>query len=134
MADLSKLNVLVADDMNMMRALIAQVLKSLGITNVTLTRDGAEAYEKLTAALTSNKPIDFILSDWNMPVMDGLAFLKKVRENKHTAKLPFFVISARAEGSDTKLALDAGATGYVEKPFSATQLVAALKNVKGLVS
>ena len=112
------LKVLVVDDMLAMRTIIEKGLKDLGLTNVTHATDGLTAFKLIQKAIEEEEPFEFIISDWNMPMMTGLDLLKKVRENKHYEKLPFLMLTAESEQGSVIQAIKAGVTNYVVKPFS----------------
>ena len=116
MADKS-LNFLVVDDFTTMRRIVRNLLKELGFTNVEEAEDGQDALNKLQ---TGN--IDFVISDWNMPNMDGLALLKTLRGEERFAQLPVLMVTAEAKKENIIAAAQAGASGYVVKPFTAAIL------------
>ncbi|MBT0720766.1 chemotaxis protein CheY [Tatumella sp. TA1] len=116
MADKS-LNFLVVDDFTTMRRIVRNLLKELGFTNVEEAEDGQDALSKLQ---TGN--IDFVISDWNMPNMDGLALLKTLRAEERFAQLPVLMVTAEAKKENIIAAAQAGASGYVVKPFTAAIL------------
>jgi two-component system, chemotaxis family, chemotaxis protein CheY len=113
------LRVLIADDMNTMRKLVARALKEMGITDIAEFPDGALAWQALS---TSEKPFDLVISDWNMPNATGLDFLKRVRADGRLKKLPFILLTAESEQSQVQEALKAGVSGYIIKPFTAAGL------------
>jgi len=108
------MKVLLVDDSVTMRRIQKTQLNSLGINDVIEAGDGEEAYKKLT----ENMPIDLIMLDWNMPVMDGITLLRKVRsENKYQGVK---IIMCTSESEKTKVvdALKSGANNYLVKPFT----------------
>jgi len=113
------LDVLIVDDSAAIRKILQRVLKQaeVPIDTVYEANDGAEALE-----LLKNHPVNLVLSDINMPKMDGLEFLTRVRAEQVWAKLPVVMIST--EGSHAKVleAVERGASGYVRKPFTAEQI------------
>jgi two-component system, chemotaxis family, chemotaxis protein CheY len=116
MSDLN-LSFLVVDDFSTMRRIIRNLLKELGYSNVDEAEDGAVAFKKLKSG-----KFDFVISDWNMPVMDGLDLLKAIRSDAALAKLPVLMVTAEAKKENIIEAAQAGASGYVVKPFSASTL------------
>ena len=108
---------LVVDDFSTMRRIVRNLLKELGYTNVDEAEDGSVALSKLR----SDK-FDFVISDWNMPVMDGLTMLKNIRGDAVLAKLPVLMVTAEAKKENIIAAAQAGASGYVVKPFTAATL------------
>ncbi|MDA8168193.1 MAG: chemotaxis response regulator CheY [Nitrospiraceae bacterium] len=112
-----KMKILVTDDFSTMRRIVKNVLKQLGFENIEEAEDGAQAYARLT-----QEKFDFVVSDWNMPNMDGLEFLKKVRANPELKELPFLMVTAEAEKPKVIEAIKAGVSNYVVKPFTAEVL------------
>lgn len=106
--------ILVVDDMLTMRKLVGKVCKDIGFTNITEASDGQKAWE----ALVTQPTIGLIISDWNMPNMSGVDFLRKVRGDARFAKLPFLLVTAEAEQSQIIEAVKAGVSNYVVKPFT----------------
>src|SRR4051812_14431866 len=101
---------LVVDDFPTMRRIIRNLLRELGYTNVEEAENGTDGLQKL-----SNQPIDFVISDWNMPVMDGLTMLKGIRANPALKHLPVLMVTAEALKENIIAASEAGASGYVVK-------------------
>ncbi len=116
MAD-PKTKFLVVDDFSTMRRIVRNLLKELGYSNVDEAEDGAMALSKL-----KNENFDFVISDWNMPNMDGLEMLKQIRADATIAKLPVLMVTAEAKKENIIAAAQAGASGYVVKPFTAATL------------
>ncbi len=108
---------LVVDDFSTMRRIVRNLLKELGYTNVEEAEDGVDGLSKL-----ENGDFDFVVSDWNMPNMDGLAMLQKIREDSKLSKLPVLMVTAEAKKDNIIAAAQAGANGYVVKPFTAATL------------
>lgn len=116
MADKS-LAFLVVDDFNTMRRIVRNLLKELGFNNVEEAEDGQDALNKLRA----NK-FDFVISDWNMPNVDGLELLKTLRADEQFKNMPVLMVTAEAKKENIIAAAQAGASGYVVKPFTAAIL------------
>lgn len=112
-----KLKFLVVDDFSTMRRIVRNLLKELGFANVDEAEDGAVALQKLRAG-----GYDFVVTDWNMPNMDGLQLLQAVRANPALAHLPVLMITAEAKKENIIAAAQAGASGYIVKPFTAGTL------------
>lgn len=108
---------LVVDDFSTMRRIVRNLLKELGYTNVDEAEDGSMALSKLRS-----EQFDFVISDWNMPVMDGLTMLQNIRADAALAKLPVLMVTAEAKKENIIAAAQAGANGYVVKPFTAATL------------
>ena len=108
---------LVVDDFSTMRRIVKNLLHDLGYPNVTEADDGKTALPMLQAG-----GFDFVVSDWNMPNMDGLTLLQTVRSDPTLKNLPFLMITAEAKKENIIAAAQAGANGYVVKPFTAATL------------
>jgi len=117
MADRNALKFLVVDDFSTMRRIVRNLLKELGFTNVDEAEDGVVALQRLKAG-----GIDIIVSDWNMPNMDGLTLLQNVRADPALKHLPVLMITAEAKKENIIAAAQAGASGYIVKPFTAATL------------
>jgi len=111
------IKILVVDDFPTMRRIIRNLLKDLGYENVDEAEDGAIALEKLR-----NGQFDFVVSDWNMPNLDGLELLKAIRSDDKLSHLPVLMVTAEAKRDNIIAAAQAGANGYVVKPFTAATL------------
>lgn len=108
---------LVVDDFSTMRRIVRNLLKELGYTNVDEAEDGVQALHKLRS-----DTFDFVVSDWNMPNMDGLTMLQEIRKDPALSKLPVLMVTAEAKKENIVAAAQAGANGYVVKPFTAATL------------
>ena len=108
---------LVVDDFSTMRRIVRNLLKELGYNNVEEAEDGNEALAKLR-----RDKFDFIVSDWNMPGMDGLQLLQAVRADAALKALPVLMVTAEAKKENIVAAAQAGASGYIVKPFTAATL------------
>ena len=123
MAD-KNMRFLVVDDFNTMRRIVRNLLKELGFNNVEEAEDGVDALGKLKAG-----GFDFVISDWNMPNMDGLQLLQTIRADAAMASLPVLMVTAEAKKENIIAAAQAGASGYVVKPFTAGTLKEKLEKV-----
>lgn len=110
---------LVVDDFSTMRRIVTGLLKELEFTKMAEAEDGSAAMKVLESGAAA---ITFVLTDWNMPVMDGLALLKKIRATPSLAHLPVLMITAEAKKENIVEAAQAGADGYIVKPFNAATL------------
>ncbi|MCX7164184.1 MAG: chemotaxis response regulator CheY [Betaproteobacteria bacterium] len=117
MPDRTSLKFLVVDDFSTMRRIVRNLLKELGFTNVDEAEDGAVALGKLREG-----NFEFVVSDWNMPNMDGLTLLQRVRADARLKTLPFLMITAEAKKENIIAAAQSGASGYIVKPFTAATL------------
>ncbi len=121
-----QMRILVVDDFQTMRRIVINLLKQLGFTNTTEAVDGKNALEKV-----QGEPIDLIISDWNMPNMDGLTFLKHVRASEAHKHIPFIMVTAEGKKENVIAAVQAGVNNYVVKPFNAATLREKLIKVIG---
>lgn len=112
-----KMKILVVDDFSTMRRIVRNLLKELGYLNVDEAEDGVVALQKLT-----NDEFQFVVTDWNMPNMDGLTLLQKIRAHPKLKHLPVMMITAEAKKENIIMAAQAGASGYIVKPFTAGTL------------
>jgi two-component system, chemotaxis family, chemotaxis protein CheY len=103
---------LVVDDSATMRRIVANALKSIGITELSEAGDGREALERW------DPTIDLIITDWNMPVMGGLELVRALRARPETAKTPVLMVTTRSVQEDILQAIEAGVSGYLLKPFT----------------
>jgi len=118
------MKVLIVDDFPTMRRIVKNLLKDLGIENVDEAEDGAMAIERLQGG-----DFDLVISDWNMPNKDGLTLLKEIRANEALSKLPVLMVTAEAKKDNIVAAAQAGANGYVVKPFTAAVLEEKLNKI-----
>lgn len=108
---------LVVDDFSTMRRIVRNLLKELGYANVDEAEDGAAGLAKLKSG-----GFEFVVSDWNMPNMDGLTMLQNIRADPELSKLPVLMVTAEAKKENIIAAAQAGANGYIVKPFTAATL------------
>jgi two-component system chemotaxis response regulator CheY len=108
---------LVVDDFSTMRRIVRNLLKELGYTNIDEAEDGVGALAKLRGG-----GFDFVVSDWNMPNMTGIDMLRAIRADESLRHLPVLMVTAEARKENIIEAAQAGASGYVVKPFTAATL------------
>jgi len=108
-----KMKILVVDDFSTMRRIVKNLLKQLGFENIDEAEDGAQAYSKLKEG-----GYGFVVTDWNMPNMDGLDLLKKVRSDPEIKDTPMLMVTAEAEKEKVITAIQAGVNNYIVKPFT----------------
>jgi two-component system chemotaxis response regulator CheY len=113
----SSIRFLVVDDFSTMRRIIRNFLNDLGYTNIVEADDGKTALPALKSG-----EVDFLITDWNMPGMQGLELLRLVRGDPATKKLPVLMVTAEAKREQIVEAAQAGVNGYVVKPFTAAIL------------
>ncbi|MBW2599305.1 MAG: response regulator [Deltaproteobacteria bacterium] len=111
------MKILVVDDFATMRKVIKNLLKQVGYINIVEADDGVAALRIL-----KSQKMDFIISDWNMPNMNGLEFLKAVRADNELSGLPFLMVTAEGLKENVVLAVKAGVSNYIVKPFTAEVL------------
>lgn len=111
------MKILVVDDFSTMRRIIKNLLRDLGFNNTQEADDGLTALPKLQSG-----DFDFLVTDWNMPGMQGIDLLKAVRADPKLAKLPVLMVTAEAKKEQIVEAAQAGVNGYIVKPFTAATL------------
>ncbi|MEI8156124.1 MAG: response regulator [Burkholderiales bacterium] len=115
---------LVVDDMEGMRRILTNSLNQIGVRTVLTAVNGADAWR-----IIQSQPVDVVISDWNMPVMNGLDLLKKIRESAQYANLPVLMMTAETERHHVHVAIEAGVSGYMIKPFNVGALESKIKKV-----
>ncbi len=105
---------LVVDDSPTMRRIVLNTLKRLGYNEMEEAENGAEAMDKLKIT----PGINFIITDWNMPVMDGLQLVQTLRGTPEFSKLPILMVTTRSVKDDIIEAMKAGVNNYIVKPFT----------------
>jgi two-component system chemotaxis response regulator CheY len=111
------MKILIVDDFSTMRRIIKNLLRDLGFNNTHEADDGNTALPMLR---TGN--FDFLITDWNMPGMQGIDLLRAVRADTNLVKLPVLLVTAEARRDQIVLAAEAGVNGYIVKPFTAQTL------------
>ena len=117
MSQPSDLKFLVVDDFSTMRRIVRGLLKEMGCHNVEEAEDGAVALQMIKASR-----FDFVVSDINMPNMNGFDLLKAIKADENLKRLPVLMVTAEARKEDILLAAQSGAAGYVVKPFTKATL------------
>lgn len=105
---------LVVDDSVTMRRIVVNTLKTIGYNQYIEAEDGKDALDKLN----SDVEINFVITDWNMPVMSGLELTKAIRADERTKALPILMVTTRGVKEDIVQALQARVSNYVVKPFT----------------
>jgi two-component system chemotaxis response regulator CheY len=116
--------ILVVDDSGTVRQQVSMALKQAGFAIVEAA-DGQEALD----ALASNRAIDMVVCDVNMPVLNGLEMVEKVKQNPAHKALPILMLTTEGQPSMIRRAKEAGAVGWIVKPFDANQLVQTAKHL-----
>lgn len=129
MKDLRAMNFLVVDDFSTMRRIVRGLLKEMGLDNVDEAEDGAVGLSKLR-----QQRFDFVISDINMPNMNGFEMLKAIKADPALAHLPVLMVTAEARKEDIILAVQSGAAGYIVKPFTKATLEDKLNKILAKLS
>ncbi|MBS0151739.1 MAG: chemotaxis response regulator CheY [Nitrospira sp.] len=108
------MKILVVDDMVTMRKIVKNILKQLGFTNIDEAENGQEGLQKLR-----DGSYNFVVSDWNMPVMTGIDMLRAIRADEKLKSIPVLMVTAEAQQSNLIEAVQAGVSNYIVKPFTA---------------
>ena len=119
-----KLKILVVDDIPVMRLFVVNTLKELGFKSIYEADDGHNALELLEEECNQDEPIRIVISDINMPKMDGISLLENLRSssNEKLKDLPFLIVTASNETSKIIQASELGVTNYILKPYSPESL------------
>lgn len=118
------MKILAVDDFSTMRRIVRNILRQLGYNNISEAEDGVTALESL-----KQDPVDFVISDWNMPNMTGLELLKAVRADANLKDIPVLLVTAEALKDNVVEAVKAGASGYIVKPFTAETLKEKIESI-----
>lgn len=114
-----EIQALIVDDSSVMRKIVERSLRQAGLDSLVVTEagSGVEGIEALKA-----KRVDLILSDINMPAMDGLEFVRQLRNQQLAEGVPVVMITTESSEEHVRQAIEAGAMGYIRKPFTADQV------------
>ncbi|SHG04498.1 response regulator receiver protein [Marisediminitalea aggregata] len=118
------MKILVVDDFSTMRRIIKNLLKDLGFSNIQEADDGSTALPMLQQG-----DFDFVVTDWNMPGMQGIDLLRAIRADDKLKHLPVLMVTAEAKKEQIVAAAQAGVNGYVVKPFTAATLKEKLEKI-----
>ncbi|MFN7551575.1 MAG: chemotaxis response regulator CheY [Pseudomonadota bacterium] len=111
------LRILIVDDFSTMRRIVRNLLQEIGFNQTAEAEDGKSALQ-----LLRSQPFDFVVTDWNMPGMNGIELLKAIRSDARLAKLPVLMVTAEAKREQIMEAAQNGVNGYIIKPFTAETL------------
>ena len=111
------MKILVVDDFSTMRRIIRNLLRDLGFNNADEADDGSTALPMLKTG-----KYDFLITDWNMPIMEGIDLVKTIRADADLRDLPILMVTAEARREQIVAAAEAGVNGYIVKPFTAQTL------------
>lgn len=120
---------LLVDDMEPLRRVVRGMLKALGYNNLVEASSGQQAVQVLERTFAIGRPVEIILSDWQMPGMTGIEFLELVRTTEQYGHLPFIMITAEGQREQILAAIQAGVSSYLIKPISPAVLEDKLKAV-----
>jgi two-component system chemotaxis response regulator CheY len=121
-SQLANLKVLIADDHFLIRQFVRNTLQDAKITNVQTAADGNEAIDLVQKAHDASQPYDIVFLDWNMPTISGLEVLSYFRAKPEYTDTAFVMLTAESEQQNIMKAIKAGATSYIIKPVSPTDL------------
>lgn len=121
-----KLRILVVDDMAVSRGLLTQALDQLSIKNYDYVSNGQEAVQFL-----AKSPVHLVISDYNMPVMDGLGLLKAIRSTAATAKTGFIMVTGSDDARVVQQGAQLGMNNFLKKPFTPASLRDCIEKVFG---
>ncbi len=107
------MHLLVVDDSSTMRRIIINTLKKLGHNEIIEASNGREAIDRL-----AKDRVDLVITDWNMPEMSGIEFVRSVRTSRSREQLPILMVTTNAAHDDIVAAVEAGVNNYVVKPFT----------------
>ena len=122
------MKLLVVDDSSTMRRIIKNTLARLGHKDVLEGADGVEGWSELDA----NPDVEMLITDWNMPEMNGLELVKKVRADERFTDLPIIMVTTEGGKAEVITALKAGVNNYIVKPFTPQILKEKLAAVFGI--
>ncbi|WP_159725984.1 response regulator [Methylosinus sp. Ce-a6] len=122
----AQLRVLIVDDTSTSRMLIRDGLEELGVRNIFFAGDGEQALQFMMAT-----PAHLVISDFNMPKLDGLGLLKAIRSYNATKKVPFIMLTGRADKALLENAVKLGVNNFLTKPFTVPALKKALEAIIG---
>ena len=125
----SSIRVLIVDDQLTMRSLIQSALQQIGFTDIAAAADGEEALK-----LLMQRPAHLVISDYNMPKLDGLSLLRAIRGHEPLRKTAFIMLTGRADAALVQRAVQYGVNNYVAKPFTAAALKAKIEDVFGALT
>ena len=128
MALRDSLTVMVVDDMSTSRSLIIMALEEMGIKKIDFAKDGGSALQALSA-----KPVHLVISDYNMPGMDGLHLLHALRQSPATQRIGFILVSGRVDENIITTGRKLGMNNFIKKPFTTPQMLQCIQAVVGQI-
>lgn len=118
------MKVLIVDDFATMRRILKNILKQVGLKNISEAENGKEALKEL-----KKEKFDLVLCDWNMPEMPGIELLNQVRSDSDLKDIPFVMVTAEAKKENIIEAVKAGVSSYIVKPFTAETVSEKLQKI-----
>lgn len=118
------MKVLIVDDFATMRRILKNILKQIGLRNISEAENGKEALKELR-----KEKFDLVLCDWNMPEMPGIQLLSQVRSDSDLKDIPFVMVTAEAKKENIIEAVKAGVSSYIVKPFTAETVSEKLQKI-----
>ncbi len=115
---------LVVDDSSTMRRIVANTINKIGYKDITLAEDGQDAINKM-----KKNNFDIIMTDWNMPNMNGLELVKSARKMENYKEIPIIMITTEGGREQVLIALKNGVNNYIVKPFNAATLQTKLEDI-----
>ncbi|MGE5649454.1 response regulator [Noviherbaspirillum sp. UKPF54] len=129
-AQARRLHILIVDDVASMRRVMMGLIKEqLDTLRLSEAADGKNALQMIHKAHEDGVPVDIVITDWNMPVMDGMALLRCIRSDMSLMSLPVLLVTAHATKDMILEAARAGADGYIVKPFNAETLHSKIERI-----
>lgn len=117
---------MIVDDMGVSRGLLVQAIEEMGIWKNQAENDGRAAYDKLV-----NDPVHLVLSDYNMPGMDGLQLLQALRQNRSTARIGFILVTGNPTPDLVSKGKALGLNNIIKKPFTTASMKQCIESVVG---
>ena len=123
------MKIIIADDSRVMRSIIERVIKTIGFETVHAS-NGQEVLDLLDHGTDD---IGLVLLDWNMPILSGIDVLKNMQQRDYHRQIPVLMVSTESEDGKITQAIDAGACGYLSKPFTSDELTSTIQRTLGSV-
>ena len=117
-------NILLVEDQRSMRMMIKRIVMLMGVPHVLEAADGMRAL-----SILKDSPVDFVVTDWGMPSINGLELMYLMRKDRELSNIPILFLTARADELSVQQALNAGANGYLLKPFAPAALKDKLRDM-----
>lgn len=124
-------SILVVEDENELASIIKENLTQEGFTDCEIANNGQDAYNACIKRLNDKKPFQLIISDWDMPVMNGIQLLEKIRKNALMEDIPFVLITGVGSAETVRMASRLGVSAIILKPFDRKVLVEKVQNLLG---